>query len=61
MRAPSTWKAVWVTNTTAGQPELNFSDRLCQEMRSRGISRAHIALSDERDLASATVILERLA
>ncbi len=61
MRTPATWKAVWITNTAMGKPELNFSDRLREEMRSMGISRAHVALSDERDLASATVILERLA
>lgn len=60
LRAPATWKAVWVVNDASGKPELKFSEALQQEMRSRGIRRAHLAISDERDLASATVILECL-
>ncbi len=58
LRAPATWKAIWVTNSASGKPELHFSERLQEAMRARRICRAHLALSDERDLASATVVLE---
>ena len=41
-----------------GKPELQFSEPLRKLLSQRGISRSHVSLTDERGIASATVILE---
>ncbi len=61
IRAPANWHGVWVVNLRSGQPALEFSAALAVLLEQRGVSRAHVSLSDERDFASATVILERQA
>jgi holo-[acyl-carrier protein] synthase len=58
IHAPANWHGVWVDNLRSGQPTLEFSDALAALLRARGVSRAHVSLSDERDFAAATVILE---
>jgi holo-[acyl-carrier protein] synthase len=58
IKAPANWHGVWVTNRPSGKPELEFSDSLKKSLSSRGISRAHLSLADERGVAVATVILE---
>jgi holo-[acyl-carrier protein] synthase len=58
IKAPANWHGVWVVNHASGKPDLRFSDELQKAMSSRGISRAHVSLTDERGVAMATVILE---
>jgi holo-[acyl-carrier protein] synthase len=58
IKAPANWHGVWVTNQASGKPELQFSEPLKKTLSSRGISRAHLSLADERGVAVATVILE---
>ena len=58
IKAPANWHGVWVTNQASGRPELEFSTQLRVLLSERGISRAHVSLTDERGVAVATVILE---
>jgi len=58
IRAPAHWHSVWVTNQDLGRPTLAYSAALAALLEAQGIRRAHVSLSDERSLASATVILE---
>jgi len=53
-------KDVNVTTTEKGQPGLNFSGRLEQILRSKGINRSHLSISHEGDIAQAVVIIERV-
>ena len=57
--APANWHGVWVTNLKSGQPQLEFSDELKSFLKKKQIRHAHLSLTDERDIACATVILER--
>jgi holo-[acyl-carrier protein] synthase len=61
IHAPANWHGVWVVNLRTGQPALEFTAALAALLRARGIGPAHVSLSDEREFASATVILERQA
>ena len=58
IKAPANWHGVWVRNLASGQPVLEFSDALNALLKKRGITSAHVSLSDERGVAFATVILE---
>ncbi len=58
IHAPANWHGLWVVNLTSGKPQLEFSAALADLMRARGIRRSHLTLTDERDMAAATVILE---
>ena len=58
IRAPANWHGVWVTNLRSGKPTLEFSEPLGALLAARGVRRAHVSLSDEREFAAATVILE---
>ena len=58
IRAPANWHGVWVRNLKSGQPVLEFTDALRRYMDQKGVTRAHVSLSDERGVAFATVILE---
>ena len=58
IHAPANWHGMWVTNLRSGKPELEFSSELRTYLANRRIRRAHLSLSDERDMACATVILE---
>ena len=58
IHAPANWHGVWVTNLRSGKPTLEFSAALKALLEARGVGRAHVSLTDERELASATVILE---
>ena len=58
IHAPANWHGVWVTNMKSGKPELNFSSALQDLLASKRVSRSHLSLTDERGMASATVILE---
>ena len=61
IRAPATWHAIRVENQPSGRPVLGFDGPLSAHLREQGIAGAHVSISDERELAMATVILERAA
>jgi len=58
IRFPVNWHNVSVENGRSGQPYLKFSDPLAALLRTRGITAAHLSLSDEIGMACAFVILE---
>ena len=58
IHAPVNWHGVWVMNHKSGKPQLEFSDDLKRLLAKKGIRNAHVSLSDEREIACATVILE---
>ncbi len=58
IHAPANWHGVWVVNLKSGKPVLEFSPELKLLLEKRKISGAHLSLTDERDMAAATVILE---
>jgi holo-[acyl-carrier protein] synthase len=58
IRAPANWHGVWVANLPSGKPELHFSVPLEKLLEKKGVTRAHLSLSDEKGVAFATVILE---
>ncbi len=58
IRAPANWHGVWVANQRSGRPVLAYSEPLAALLAARGITRAHLTITDEREMACATVILE---
>jgi holo-[acyl-carrier protein] synthase len=58
IKSPANWHGVWVRNLASGKPVLEYSDALTALLKKRGITSAHLSLSDERGVAFATVILE---
>jgi len=58
IHAPANWHGVWVTNLRSGKPVLEFSAPLQALLRQRHIRGSHLSLTDEREIAAATVILE---
>jgi holo-[acyl-carrier protein] synthase len=58
IHAPANWHGVWVSNLRSGKPVLEYSPALAALLEGRGIKRAHVSITDERGMASATVILE---
>jgi len=55
---PVNWHNVSVANERSGRPYLKFSEPLAALLERRGISRAHLSLSDEVEMACAFVVLE---
>jgi holo-[acyl-carrier protein] synthase len=55
---PVNWHNVSVANERSGRPYLQFSEPLAALLKQRGISRAHLSLSDEIEMACAFVVLE---
>jgi holo-[acyl-carrier protein] synthase len=58
IRAPANWHGVWVKNLPSGKPVLEYSPALRALLEKRGVTSAHLSLSDEKQMAFATVILE---
>jgi len=58
IHAPATWHGVWVVNLKSGKPQLEFSNELKKLLKEKHIQRSHLSLTDEREMACATVILE---
>ena len=58
IHAPASWHGVWVVNLRSGKPQLEFSAALQALLKERGIRRTHVSITDEREVAAATVILE---
>lgn len=55
---PMNWHNVSVENARSGKPELRFSDALSELLARRGVTHAHVSLSDETGMACAFVVLE---
>jgi len=55
---PVNWHNVSVTNERSGRPYFKFSEPLAALLEQRGVSRAHLSLSDEVEMACAFVVLE---
>jgi len=55
---PVNWHNVSVANERSGRPYFKFSEPLAALLEQRGISKAHLSLSDEVEMACAFVILE---
>ena len=58
IHAPANCHGFWVVNLKSGQPQLEFSSELRKLLEKRRIQRSHLSLTDEREMACATVILE---
>jgi holo-[acyl-carrier protein] synthase len=58
IHAPANWHGVWVVNLPSGKPVLEFSPALRALLQKKKIQGSHLSLTDERELAAATVILE---
>jgi holo-[acyl-carrier protein] synthase len=58
IHAPANWHGVWVVNLPSGKPMLEFSPELKVLLNKKNILSSHLSLTDERELAAATVILE---
>ena len=58
IRAPANWHGVWVENLRSGKPVLRFTPELDKLLKQKNVHAAHLSLTDEREMASATVILE---
>jgi len=58
IHAPANWHGVWVVNLKSGKPVLEFSAPLKKLLKERNIGKSHLSLTDEKEIASATVILE---
>lgn len=58
IHAPANWHGVWVVNLKSGKPVLEFSLPLKKLLQERKIRNSHLSLTDEREIAAATVILE---
>ena len=58
MRHPVSWHGIRVMNSSAGRPELRFSNSLEAYLMKRGITDVHISLTDETGMACAFVIVE---
>jgi holo-[acyl-carrier protein] synthase len=58
IHAPANWHGVWVVNLKSGKPQLEFSEALQRLLKQKQIHRTHLSLTDEKEMASATVILE---
>lgn len=58
IRSPAGWHGMWVANLPSGKPEFQFTPALQALLESKGITAAHVSLSDEKGVAFATVILE---
>ena len=58
IHAPANWHGVWVINLPSGKPVLEFSAELKELLDRKKILGSHLSLTDEREMAAATVILE---
>ena len=57
-RYPVTLQCISVVQNAAGKPSLDFHPNLERLIKSRGIVRHHLTISDERALACACVVIE---
>jgi holo-[acyl-carrier protein] synthase len=58
IRKPASWHDIRVVNLESGRPALEFSAELQLLLQMKRVQSAHLSLTDEKDMAAATVILE---
>ncbi len=58
LRAPATFQNIAVSHDALGKPLLILAQELELFLQSKNISKAHISMSDEKNLAAAFVVLE---
>lgn len=58
MRYPVSLAQISVTHDSLGKPIFEFGAELATHLKGMGVSRHHLSISDERDVAVAFVILE---
>jgi holo-[acyl-carrier protein] synthase len=56
--APLTWAGISVGHDEAGRPLFELNDAVTFHLQSRGVTRTHLTISDERDYAIAFVVFE---
>lgn len=59
MRNPVLWSNLMVSNDVAGRPQIECLGALSSLVQERGVTAIHLSLTDEDDLASAFVVLEK--
>ena len=58
MRLPMTWRDCEIVKAASGQPQIRLHGALAAWFGERGLS-AHVSVSDESDIATAFVVVER--
>ena len=58
MRLPMTWRNCEVVKAASGQPQIRLHGALATWFAARGLA-AHVSVSDESDIATAFVVVER--
>ena len=58
MRMPMTWRDCEVVKVASGQPQIRLHGALAAWFAARGLA-AHVSVSDESDIATAFVVVER--
>jgi holo-[acyl-carrier protein] synthase len=58
LRAPATFQNIAVSHDGLGKPILILADELQVFLKSKNITKTHISISDEKNLAAAFVVLE---
>jgi holo-[acyl-carrier protein] synthase len=59
MRNPVTWRKIGTTHDALGKPAIAMADDLAAFAASRGITHAHLSVTDEEHMAVAFVVLEK--
>jgi holo-[acyl-carrier protein] synthase len=58
LRAPATFQNIAVAHDALGKPILMLADELAFFLTEKNITKTHISISDEKNLAAAFVVLE---
>ena len=58
LRMPMTWRDCEVVKAASGQPQIRLHGALADWFAARGLT-AHVSVSDESDIATAFVVVER--
>jgi holo-[acyl-carrier protein] synthase len=58
LRAPATFQNIAVSHDELGKPILLLAPELQRFLNNKNISKAHVSISDEKNLAAAFVVLE---
>ncbi len=58
LRLPMTWRDCEVIKAASGQPQIRLHGALAEWFAARGLT-AHVSVSDESDVATAFVVVER--
>ena len=59
MRLPMTWRNCELVKAGSGQPQIRLHGALATWFAARGLA-AHVSVSDESDIATAFVVVERM-